>query len=121
MRISDWSSDVCSSDLLAEFMARAPQKYRIERAGAAFYGWQHAVNQQSIAGGEAIGGIDVSDEETALPFSPVPRAANVEDAAPTSGDAAPAATDAEGPSPDELQSLVQPNDTAPGTHAGSPV
>src|SRR3546814_1043830 len=49
MRISDWSSDVCSSDLIAEHGLRPA--YRARQAGAVIPAAEHALEAEQQAGG----------------------------------------------------------------------
>src|SRR3546814_13338433 len=46
MRISDWSSDVCSSDLVTEERSRRPERQRVPAASGVIGAGSHVSSQQ---------------------------------------------------------------------------
>src|SRR3546814_13528720 len=87
MRISDWSSDVCSSDLIPMAAARAAQLQRRPGGRAAVFRHRQAVAGQ--ARGRAVGGGDATFVAEELPY----RAAGVDQGTGTGGAVLPAGLD----------------------------
>src|SRR3546814_10951094 len=58
MRISDWSSDVCSSDLPARYLTTAPSTVPLDDAAgiptAAGTAWQALFESVSLTGGQSV-------------------------------------------------------------------
>src|SRR3546814_1654281 len=59
MRISDWSSDVCSSDLLGHVVGGVALAARVERRRAAL---DHACRQRDVLSDDQVAGADAFDD-----------------------------------------------------------
>src|SRR3546814_10636131 len=72
MRISDWSSDVCSSDLVAIALAVVvvPEEQRHRRHGLAYHQFTDRVEARLYA---VVVGFDIDDETAALDFAGMDR------------------------------------------------